>query len=159
MSPLLARGGGQRASKPRERFLDDDELRSVWRAAEADKGPFGAFVRFTLLTATRRNEGAGLRRDELSPDGETWIIPGARYKTGKDTLIPLSKAAQAIIAAQPARGAFVFSADGSKPLMGFDHRKKAFDMVCGVPSWHFARPPTGRARTLLVSRWRPCRPC
>jgi integrase len=134
--------GGRRTSiseRARTRVLSDDELRRVWLAAEHDKGPFGAFLRFTLLTATRRSESGGLHRSELSSDGASWIIPARRYKTGKksgrDTLIPLSKAAQKIIAEQPVLGGYVFSADGSRPLSGFDNRKKQFDAVSGVSDY------------------------
>src|SRR5262249_60956905 len=125
-----------RHTKPNElarsRVLTDDELRRLWLAAETYPGPFGAYLRFTLLTATRRSESAGLRRDELSDSGSTWIVPGSRYKNGKDTLIPLSQAAQAIVAAQPVLGDYVFSTDGSKPLGGFTKRKADFDKVSGV---------------------------
>src|SRR5262249_36077379 len=95
---VLGRGGRRTSisERARSRVLFDDEVRNVWMAAEQNKGPFGAFVRFMLLTATRRGEAAGLRRSELL-DAQTWIIPGARYKSGKDTLIPLSQAAQKII--------------------------------------------------------------
>jgi integrase len=136
ISPLVR--GGRRTSiaeRARSRVLTDDELRAVWLAAEQDKSPFGAFVRFVLLTATRRSEAGGLRRrSEISPDGRTWVIPAARYKSGKDTLIPLSAAAQAIVTAMPvlAGGDFVFSVDGSRPLGGFDDRKKEFDAAAGV---------------------------
>ena len=107
--------GGRRTSireRARERVLTDDELRRVWLAADQDKGPFGPFVRFVLLTATRRGEAGGLRRSELSDGGRTWVIPGVRYKSGKDTLIPLSAAAQRIIAERPQLGGghHVFSA-------------------------------------------------
>ena len=67
ISPLVR--GMRRTStreRARERILTDDELRAVWGAAEQDKGPFGPFVQFLLLTATRRGEAAGLRRNELS---------------------------------------------------------------------------------------------
>ena len=87
VSPLV-RGGTNARSTPRERVLNDDELRASGTRLNRTTGPFGAFVRFTILTATRRGEGAGMTRDELSDDGKTWIIPAARYKTGKDTLIP-----------------------------------------------------------------------
>ena len=40
--------------RERERILNDDELRAVWKAAKRFPGPFGYFVRFILLTATRR---------------------------------------------------------------------------------------------------------
>jgi integrase len=135
VSPLVR--GGRRTSiqeRARSRILSDEELRAVWTAAEQDKSPFGAFVRFVLLTATRRSEAAGLSDSELSDGRKTWVIPAQRYKSGNDTLIPLSAAAQAIIAAQPA-GDFVFSADGSRPLGGFNDRKKEFDKVCGVAGY------------------------
>ena len=148
VSPLV-RGGTQRASTPRDQTLTDDELRSVWQAAEQDVGPFGAFVRFTILTATRRGEGAGMTRDELSDDGKTWIIPAARYKTGKDTLIPLSAAVQKIVASMPVLGDYIFSFDGSKPLQGFHARKKALDKISGVQEVHAARPAQNRENVVV----------
>ena len=144
--------GGRRTSiqqRARSRVLSDDELRAVWLASERDKGPFGAFVRFMLLTTTRRGEAAGLRRSELV-DADTWIIPGARYKSGKDTLVPLSKAAQKIIAAQPhlSDGDFVFSMTGVRGLTFFGQGKDALDAASGVTGWtlHDCRRT---ARTLL----------
>ena len=137
VSPLVK--GGRRAAsiaeRARDKTLTDEELRAIWRAGEADKGPFGSLVRFLLLTATRRGEGAGLRRSELSPDGKVWIIPGSRYKNGKDHVVPLSAAAQRVIAAMPDRGEHVFSVDGSHPLSGFNDRKQALDKASGVSGW------------------------
>src|SRR5258708_6510064 len=46
----------------RQRVLTDDELRALWRAAEASPGAFPRFVQFLLLTATRRTEAAAMRR-------------------------------------------------------------------------------------------------
>jgi integrase len=128
--------------------LSDDELRAVWAAAEKDATPFGAYVRFVLLTATRRNEAAGLRRSELSDGGRTWIIPAPRHKSKRDTLIPLSEAAQTIIAAQPERGGFVFGAGGERALSGFAERKTEFDKACGVTGWRL-HDLRRSARTLL----------
>jgi integrase len=148
VSPL-GRGGRRTSIKDRARtrVLSDDELRQVWTTAEKLKTPFAGFVQFVLLTATRRSEAAGLRRTEVLTS-DTWVIPGARYKSGKDTLIPLSKAAQRIIAAQPQLGDFVFSTNGERALGGFGKRKADFDKACGVTGWtiHDARRS---ARTLL----------
>jgi integrase len=137
ISPL-GRGGRRTSTKDpaRSRILSDEELRAVWGAAEQDQGPFGAFIRFVLLTATRRGEAAGLRRSELSDGGRTWIIPGARYKSGTDCLVPLSVAAQKIVAEQPTTGDFVFSsARGDKALSGWDSRKQELDKASGVSGW------------------------
>jgi hypothetical protein len=51
-------GAAWRGRSSRQRTLNDDELRAVWRAAEACPGPYGSLVRFILLTATRRQEAA-----------------------------------------------------------------------------------------------------
>jgi hypothetical protein len=137
--------------RARTRVLSDEELRAVWATAEKYPAPFGPFVRFLLLTATRREEAAGMRRSEML-DPTTWVIPRARYKTGEklkgDVLIPLSNAAQAIVAAQPA-GELVFPANGGRrPLNQFYRYKKAFDAASGVSGWviHDLRRT---ARTLL----------
>jgi integrase len=113
-------------------------------------GLFGDLLRFLLVTATRRNEAAGLRRSELSPDGKTWILPAARCKNKHDVTIPLSVAAQRVIAARPklAGGDHVFSVTGARPFSNFAHAKAAFDEACGVTGWtiHDLRRS---ARTLL----------
>jgi integrase len=147
---VLGRGGRRTSirERARTRILDDAELRKVWTAAEQDTTPFGPFLRFTLLTATRRGESAGLHRRELSDGGTVWVVPAARYKSKRDTLIPLSKAAQQIIAGQPVRGPYVFGVDGSRPLGGFNDRKKNLDARSGVSGYglHDLRRS---ARTLL----------
>jgi integrase len=136
VSPLVR--GGRRTSiaeRARARILSDDELRKLWTAAE-QAGVFGAYLRFTLLTATRRGESAGLRRSELSDGGRTWIVPAQRYKSKRDTLIPLSAAAQRIVATQPIlAGDHVFSATGERALGGFDDRKAEFDEASGVANY------------------------
>src|SRR5262249_32085917 len=59
---------GMKRTKPKEiertRVLSDDELRRVWIASGDFPGPWGAFVRFLLLTAARRNEVAKMSWDE-----------------------------------------------------------------------------------------------
>src|SRR5262245_27642214 len=135
VSPLPR--GGRKTSirdRARTRTLSDPELRKLWTVAGTYPRPFGAFVQFLLLTGARRNEAAGLRRSELSEDGTIWIIPAQRYKSGRDTLIPLSRAAQRIIAEQPP-GDFVFGVDGSRPFGGFDRRKKDFDAKIGFSDY------------------------
>jgi integrase len=148
---VLGRGGRRTstAERARRRVLSDEELQSVWQTAEKLGGPFAGFVRCVLLTATRRSEAGGLRRSELSPDGQTWTIPGARYKSGRDTIIPLSAAAQKIIAAQPQLGDFIFTADGSHALGGFAERKADFDKACGVTVGWTIHDLRRTSRTLL----------
>ena len=117
-------------ARARERTLTDDELRAVWAVAE---GPFGHLIRFLLLTATRRGEAANAHRSEFTKGD--WIIPGRRYKTGTDHLVPLSSAALALLAKLPSKR-FIFSTDGGEtPISGFSKFKRGFDKVSGVSGW------------------------
>ena len=135
----------------RSHVPSDDDLKAIVLAAEQDK-LFGSYLLFTLMVAARRSESAGLRRSELSPDGRVWIIPAARYKSKRDTVVPLSVAAQRILAAMPVLpgGDYVFSADGASALGNWDARKTRFDAACGVRDWviHDLR----RAARTLLSR-------
>jgi integrase len=144
--------GGMRRSKPKERarnrILDDVELRKLWAATE-DVGTFNTFVRFLLLTAARRGEAAGMRRDEIAAD-HVWTCPAARSKTKVPIVRPLSKFAQAILAQAPRiAGDFVFTTDGRKPLSTFADAKLALSKASGVTGWtlHDLRRT---ARTLMA---------
>jgi integrase len=133
-SPIVR---GMARTKPkeraRERTLTDDELRVIWAAASEAGGPFGHYLQFLLLTATRRNEAARLRRSEIA--GSEWIIPGARYKNGKDHVVPLSSGAQAVLAKLPSDG-FIFSTTGGvKPITAFWKFKEDFDKTVPLPRW------------------------
>jgi integrase len=120
-SPIVR---GMARTKPsereRERVLSDDELRLVWKVAETE--PLGCFLRFVLLTATRRNEAAQARRSEITK--ADWIIPGARYKTKKDHLVPLS--AMALACLPRGKGDFIFTTDGVR-LIYASNFKTTFD--------------------------------
>jgi integrase len=108
----------------RDRVLSDDELRAFWQATTALDHPYARFVRFVLLTATRRNEAAHMRWDEV--EGTTWTIPGERYKTKVDTALPLSRAAQALLAGLPRVSDYVF-ATGTTALRSLAHAKRLLD--------------------------------
>jgi integrase len=118
----------------RNRVLSDDELARVWIAADGME-VFGRYVQFMLLTATRRNEAARMTHSELS-NGD-WLIPALRYKNKLDHLVPLSKAAQALLAKVPriAGCDFVFTADGKHPITNFSHLKTRLDAASGVTRW------------------------
>ncbi len=70
-----------------------------------------------------------MTRNELSADGREWLIPAARYKGKHDHLIPLSSAAQEILAAVPkiGRRGWVFTTNGKVPISGFSKFKRDFD--------------------------------
>jgi integrase len=99
------------------------------------KNAFGPFVRFTLLTAVRRDEAANMRRSEL--DGDLWVIPATRYKGKHDHAVPLSRAALAVLQAVPVIGSgdLVFTHDGERAIGGFSKFKRRLDQLSGVTGW------------------------
>jgi integrase len=129
---LIRLSGLGKEQQPRNRVLNDDEIRLVWRACDEMPGPFGRYCQFLLLTAARRSEAAGITRAELH--GNNWIIPAERRKSmpklRRDFLLPLSTRAKALLDAMPVIGSphgFVFTSTGEKPLRGFYVFKCALD--------------------------------
>jgi integrase len=134
----------------RERVLEDDEIRALWRAA-ADQGVYGAVVRTALLTMQRFHKVSTMLRDDLKdrvkvPDrkinGE-WIkefeVRDVWDPTRNDdprnkgvSLVPLSPLAREIIDSAPdvdaenAKG-FVFTLTGKGPLNSWSKSKRQLD--------------------------------
>jgi integrase len=122
---------GMARIKPKERartrVLSDDEIRAIWPEL-AKAGTFGALIKTLLLTAQRRDEVAQMSRKEIGSDG-IWTIPAERYKTKCANFVPLSKAALAVIAAQPTTTGsdYVFPSRAGTPFSGFSKSKAALD--------------------------------
>jgi integrase len=115
------------------RILDDDELRQLW-AATADGQPFCSLIRFLLLTAARRGEAAGMRWGEVK-DG-IWTLPASRSKTKVEVARPLSRAAQAVLAAQPRDDLpYVFTTTGAGPIKSFSEPKAKLDAASGISGY------------------------
>ncbi|HVX57027.1 MAG TPA: integrase arm-type DNA-binding domain-containing protein, partial [Candidatus Saccharimonadales bacterium] len=109
--------------KAKERVLTAEEIKAVWRGAEAISEPFGSFFMTCLVTGQRRTEVAKMRWDDLdlSPHrietiggdrpGETmsrdtgavWLIPAGDNKSDRKHAVPLSPLAIRILQAIPRR--------------------------------------------------------
>jgi integrase len=129
-SPMV-RGMAPPKSPARDRVLSDEEIRAVWATADR-AGVFGLYVRFLLLTATRRNEAARMVRSEVV-DG-VWSIPVERMKAKSEHVVPLSTLALATLEQCPS-GALVFTTDGTKPIGSFGRLKAEFDALVPLPNW------------------------
>lgn len=108
--------------RARERFLEDQEIRDLWRALDSLDYPearFPAFVRCLLLTAQRRSNVAKMHHRQIG--GDMWAIAGEEFKAKTSQAVPLSGTVQAIIAKHGSRSGYVFSQPGdvSRPLSGF----------------------------------------
>jgi len=130
---------GMRRSNPkeraRERILDDDELRAVWKRAEAN-GAFGAFVRLALLTAQRREKIAAMRWEDVSVDG-TWNIPAEAREKGNAGALVLPPVAVEIIRSRPRFGenSYVLAGRGDSYFQGYSKMKAAFDAKVSIAPW------------------------
>jgi integrase len=113
--------------RARTRVLSDDEIRIIWPVL-GKAATFGALVKTLLLTAQRRDEVANMSRGELGKD-DIWTIPAERYKTKVPNHVPLSKAALAVIGAQPKIDGcdYVFASRAKTPFSGFGKSKAALD--------------------------------
>jgi integrase len=98
-SPCVAlqRPGG--IEEARDRKLNEDEIRAVWRKLEdADMSATTKIaMRLLLVTAQRRGELASARWSEINFDDQTWTIPADHAKNGKKHVVPLSAMAVGLL--------------------------------------------------------------
>ncbi len=123
-------------TRKRARILDDDELRAIWRQAEAN-GTFGDIVRLLLLTGQRREKIAAMKWADVTLDGE-WRIPTEDREKGTGGSLVLPELALEIIRARPRLGEnpHVFPGRGAGYFKGFSPCKRAFDANLPVmPAW------------------------
>jgi integrase len=102
--------------KPRQRVLNDAELRAFWRATATLGYPFGPLFQFLLLTGQRRNEVVRARWREFDLTARLWIVPPERFKSDAVHTIPITDAALALLGGMPrfTGGDFMFSCKRGK---------------------------------------------
>jgi integrase len=113
----------------RARWLDEAEIRKVWRACDSMQYPFGPVVKLLLLTGQRRDEVGGLSWSEIDMEGATWTLPAERSKNGKEHEVHLSPLALDVLAGLPrfSTGDFVFTTTGKAPASGYSMAKRRLD--------------------------------
>lgn len=113
----------------RDRVLSDAELVEIWRAADAQGGPYGAGVKLLMLTAARREEIFSLSEVELDLPGAVIRLPASRTKAKEGRSIPLSPPAVVILTGllEGGAGPYLLSATGERPWCDFPRSKRALD--------------------------------
>lgn len=140
----------------RERTLSDDEVRRLWLACDQRPHPFGRYVQLLLLTACRRSELANLEWSEVDFVEQTIVIPGAKYKTGRAHLVPLSRQALALLQELPRiDDVYVFPGrGGGKPIAAFTQMKAGIDRLIDPPLGDWNLHDTRRTVRTGLSRLR-----
>src|SRR5262245_1244355 len=126
-----------KASNKRDRVLTDDEIKSFWLACDEVSDPARQCLRILLLTGSRLNEVREMCGGELSADGKTWTIPGARTKNKLTHVVPLSPLVRSLIESVETTGEFVFTISGKTPVAMGSELKSTLDASMKIPPWQF----------------------
>lgn len=134
------------AVRPRERWLQDEELRHIWQSAPECHRCFGPIVRLLIATGQRREEVSGMLWQELNRIDRSWTLPGSRTKNREPNVIPLSDLAIAALDRQaggeawPNRGR-VFATSSGGGFAGYAKGKIKLDSIIAerrgeaLPPW------------------------
>ena len=132
----------------RDRRLSDTELFAFWRATGRMGYPAGSVYRMLLLTGLRLNEAAQISWPEVQ--GDIIVIPASRMKgregKAREHLVPLSSAAQEVIASVPRikNGPFLFSHERGQAATGDDRPDQGRSGPAHAADLEGAGPPSRR---------------
>ena len=117
----------------RDRVLSLDELKAIWKAADALNPTWRAFIRFLMLTGQRRNEVAGLHVSEI--EGSWWTLPANRSKNSLPNKVFLSPYAKGLLS-HPNKACGLFFTHNSKtPVSGFSRTLTTLRSAAGFSNW------------------------
>jgi integrase len=121
----------------RTRFLDVDEIQTVWSLLDGESDATQCFFRFALLTAQRYGAVRAMRWPDIE-NGGTWRTPAAVFKGKRDHLTPLS--AEALAALDKLRpltgeGEYVFAGRAGGPRASIRTALTRLQQRSGIPRW------------------------
>jgi integrase len=121
-------------SKPRERVLSDDEIRTLWNSlpqALARSPEYQRIIKLCLVTGQRVGEVVGMTQSEIDRKHKLWKLPGARTKNGHPHAVPLSPLAIELIGnADP-----VFPNNTRDPSLAVSRTIYRAQDRFGIPHW------------------------
>ncbi|MDX0506238.1 tyrosine-type recombinase/integrase [Sinorhizobium medicae] len=121
----------------RKRVLTDDEIRAIWRACGQFNSPeqqtYGRLVRFLLVTAQRKEEGATVKHGDFI--GGYWKQDEDANKSGREHLLKLPKLALDQLGEGAADELCFPGKMQGKGLGGYSRFKIQLDKISGVKGW------------------------
>jgi len=124
-------------SKPRKRLLKDDELKTVWFAAERQGYPHGTIVQLLILNGQRRGEIANLRRPWINPAERLITLPEWVTKNGREHTFPYGEMTARILDTIPRLNStdllFPSRVADDRPVSGWSKYKAQLND--GVENW------------------------
>lgn len=127
---------------PRDRYLELDEVKRIYPAAELLGYPFGGFVKMLFLTGQRRTEVASMRWCDINLEDATWVLGSDATKSARAHLVPLSSQAVDVLKAAPRLGEYVWTSDARSHVLGYAKAKTRLDAFMAsfdqpVKQWRF----------------------
>ncbi len=134
-SPL--EGVEVKQSKKRKRILDQDELRTVWKAALKQGYPHGTLVQLLVAMGQRRGETAALRWPWIDQKKRLIKLPEEITKNSREHTFPYGDLVASILETIPRRNStdllFPSKVSDERPISGWSKFKR--ELNDGVPSW------------------------
>ena len=118
--------------RARQRVLQPQELRAVWKAAEGLGGPAGNAYKLLILSGQRKSQVCLARFEDFDLMERLWSIPAGQEgsKNAVPHVLPITAEIEAIVNACPYRRGYLFSTTmGAKPLTLGDKIKKQIDAL------------------------------
>ena len=110
-------------SSPRERVLDDDELKVLLAYCRSVNDRFTQIVELLIYTGQRKGEIANLEWQEV--DGDRLILPAVRTKNKREHVVPIGNHAQNLLHRIEGSATYVFGlSTDDKPFNGFGKSTK-----------------------------------
>ena len=134
------------AVQPRDRWLQDDELRRIWLHAPETHPCFGPIIRLLMLTGQRKEEVNNMSWAEVDRLGRLWSLPGVRTKNREPNRVPLNDLAIGVLddlaggEKWPRQGRIFATSTGAR-YTGYHKSKLKIDRLLAkdggnaVPAW------------------------
>jgi integrase len=115
---------------PRDRVLNDRELRAYWGGASSLGYPYTAIFHLLALTGLRKNDVVEAQWSEFDLSSKIWTVPAERAKMKKAHVVPLVNDALDILGHLPrlTNGDHLFSFKfGKRPVSNLSKVKRVLD--------------------------------